>query len=71
MTDQYTRTLRFEFFKYLTNEQRLRILIDLGALPEDTEAMYYHTIQDMGLKRIERDGKLAELEQKIKEARNS
>lgn len=62
--DPYPR-LRLLFFRELDQTQRLRVLVELGALPKNLPSFPTMGIERKGLDRIRNTGRLAELEAAI------
>lgn len=55
------RMLRLRFFRDLTEGQRLKILFELGAVPDDLRERLDHSMEQHLFKRIIKQGKSAEL----------
>lgn len=54
--------LRLRFFRDLTSAQRLRVLVDLNALPDDWRDLLTHSIEVQILDSLQRTNRLDDLE---------
>ncbi len=59
------RLVLLRFFRDLTEGERLHILVELDALPVDSDERMTQTVERQLLDWLVREGRIAEIEQKI------